>query len=49
MLKEDVGRWTVTDAEELYEVNRWGNGYFSVGENGTSWSIPAAIHLNRLT
>ena len=27
-------RWTAIDAEELYEVRRWGNGYFSVGENG---------------
>jgi arginine decarboxylase len=35
MLKDDGGRWTTTDAEELYEVNRWGNGYFSVGANGS--------------
>ena len=26
--------WTTTDAEDLYEVARWGNGYFAVGENG---------------
>ncbi len=26
--------WTVTDANELYEVDRWGKGYFSVGANG---------------
>ena len=26
--------WTVTDASELYEIERWGKGYFSVGENG---------------
>jgi arginine decarboxylase len=26
--------WTVTDATELYEVERWGQGYFSVGPNG---------------
>jgi len=24
----------VTDASELYEIERWGKGYFSVGENG---------------
>jgi arginine decarboxylase len=31
----DVGEaWTVTDATELYEVARWGKGYFSIGENG---------------
>jgi arginine decarboxylase len=26
--------WTTTDASELYEVERWGKSYFSVGENG---------------
>ncbi len=26
--------WTVTDAAELYDVDRWGQGYFSVGPNG---------------
>ncbi|ODS59278.1 MAG: arginine decarboxylase [Acidobacteria bacterium SCN 69-37] len=26
--------WTVTDASELYEVERWGQGYFSIGANG---------------
>ena len=26
--------WTVTDAAELYEIDRWGKGYFSVGPNG---------------
>ena len=26
--------WTVTDASELYEVERWGKGYFSIGANG---------------
>ena len=26
--------WTVHDASELYEVSRWGNGYFSVNEAG---------------
>ena len=26
--------WTVTDASELYDVERWGQGYFSVGANG---------------
>lgn len=42
MLKEDVGRWSATEAEELYEVSRWGNGYFSIGENGT-----VLVHPNR--
>ncbi|GAB5439763.1 MAG: biosynthetic arginine decarboxylase [Fuerstiella sp.] len=26
--------WKSSDAEELYDVSRWGNGYFSVSENG---------------
>jgi arginine decarboxylase len=26
--------WTVTDATELYEIERWGKGYFSIGANG---------------
>ena len=26
--------WTVDDATELYDVARWGQGYFSVGANG---------------
>jgi arginine decarboxylase len=26
--------WTVTDASELYDVERWGKGYFSIGSNG---------------
>ncbi|MDR1990325.1 MAG: biosynthetic arginine decarboxylase [Acidobacteriaceae bacterium] len=31
----DVGdTWTTADATELYEIARWGNGYFSIGDNG---------------
>ena len=26
--------WTVTDAAELYEIDRWGQSYFSIGPNG---------------
>jgi arginine decarboxylase len=26
--------WSVVDATELYEIERWGNGYFSIGDNG---------------
>src|SRR5688572_6583422 len=26
--------WSVSDASELYEVPRWGKGYFSIGPNG---------------
>jgi arginine decarboxylase len=34
MLKDAVDRWTATDASELYEVPRWGKGYFSVNSRG---------------
>jgi arginine decarboxylase len=31
----DVGDgWTTADATELYEIARWGQGYFAIGENG---------------
>src|SRR5215207_8235439 len=31
----DVGdAWTTVDATEMYEIARWGQGYFSIGENG---------------
>jgi arginine decarboxylase len=26
--------WTAADATELYEISRWGKGYFSIGDNG---------------
>ena len=34
MLKIEAEPWTVADAAELYEVARWGNGYFSVNTAG---------------
>ncbi len=34
MLDQAVQRWTTSDAAELYEVARWGKGYFSVSANG---------------
>jgi arginine decarboxylase len=31
----EVGaEWTIADASELYEIARWGKGYFTIGENG---------------
>jgi arginine decarboxylase len=30
----DAEQWSVADASDLYEVARWGGGYFSVGPNG---------------
>lgn len=34
MLKEAVDLWTVQDAADLYDVERWGKGYFSISPDG---------------
>ncbi|MBS0209997.1 MAG: biosynthetic arginine decarboxylase [Planctomycetes bacterium] len=34
MLDQQVKTWSVADAEDLYDVGRWGAGYFSIGRNG---------------
>ncbi len=34
MLQDAAQRWTLSDAVELYEVPRWGNGYFSISPAG---------------
>ena len=31
---EPADRWSPSDASDLYDVPRWGKGYFSVGDNG---------------
>ena len=36
----DPENWSVADSTELYEVTRWGNGYFSIGENGNHYVHP---------
>ncbi|MBL8825888.1 MAG: biosynthetic arginine decarboxylase [Planctomycetaceae bacterium] len=30
----DVKPWTINDVTELYDVDRWGAGYFSIGKDG---------------
>src|SRR3954471_19667714 len=35
--------WTAADATELYEIARWGKGYFSIGENGQVKVHPTKI------
>jgi arginine decarboxylase len=45
--------WSISDASELYEVPRWGKGYFSVSSAGNVLVHPtkdpaAAIDLKRL-
>ncbi|MAR13849.1 MAG: arginine decarboxylase [Blastopirellula sp.] len=34
MLQDATQRWNANDANELYEVTRWGKGYFSVAKHG---------------
>ena len=34
MIDSGPSKWSSTDATELYEVSRWGNGYFSVSAGG---------------
>ena len=38
---EPTERWTTVDAAEVYDVARWGKGYFSVGANGHLWVHPS--------
>ena len=33
-MREPSDRWTVADARELYDIDRWGKGYFSISEEG---------------
>jgi arginine decarboxylase len=39
-VREPADRWTIAEAAELYDVNSWGKGYFSVGQNGHIWVHP---------
>ncbi|GLX79437.1 biosynthetic arginine decarboxylase [Thalassotalea insulae] len=32
--------WSIEDAENVYRVKRWGNGYFDIGDNGNIQVIP---------
>ena len=46
-------RWRIEDSEELYNINGWGNGYFSVNEKGNVQVTPRkangnAVDLNDL-
>ena len=34
MIEPTPLHWTTVDAAEMYEVPRWGNGYFSVSDSG---------------
>ncbi len=47
-VREPADRWTTSDAAELYEVARWGKGYFSVGENGNLFVHPSKEPSRRI-
>src|SRR5688572_9909259 len=54
MRAESVGaKWSLTEANELYDVARWGQGYFSINEQGHLQVNPTkeptrAVDLKRL-
>lgn len=31
---DSIKEWSTADADEIYQISRWGEGYFSVGEKG---------------
>ena len=33
-------KWSIEDSENLYRVNRWGAGYFEIGQNGNLHITP---------
>ena len=35
-----MGHWTIDDAEDVYRINRWGDGYFGIGEDGKLLALP---------
>src|ERR1700685_2871106 len=39
-VREPADRWSTAEAGDLYDVVRWGKGYFSVGSNGHLWVHP---------
>jgi arginine decarboxylase len=53
MLDLEVERWTVADSADLYDVARWGNGYFTINDDGHVCVLPTkdpnrAIDLKEL-
>ncbi len=39
-LMSKTNNWTIEDSENLYRVNRWGEGYFEIGSNGNLCVTP---------
>lgn len=36
--------WTIDDAEDLYRIRHWGDGYFGIGDNGKLLALPDVGH-----
>lgn len=49
MIDESPLHWTTVDASEMYEVPRWGNGYFTVNSRGNVMVHPDPEHIAGLT
>lgn len=41
-------KWRIEDSEELYNINGWGNGYFSVNEKGNVQVTPRKSDSNKV-
>jgi arginine decarboxylase len=41
LAESPADRWTISDATEGYDIDRWGKGYFSIGANGHVWVHPS--------
>lgn len=39
-MKKTPDNWSINDAKNTYRINRWGNGYFDIGESGDINVIP---------
>ena len=39
-----MSEWTIDDADDLYRIQRWGDGYFGVGKDGKLLALPDADH-----
>ncbi len=47
-VREPAERWTTADAAELYDVDAWSKGYFSVGDNGHVLVHPTKDHARSI-
>ena len=41
-------KWRIEDSEELYNINGWGNGYFSINEKGNVQVTPRKSDTNKI-